>query len=99
MTSRLGKVLRNSFVELEYEGEIFKLYGLKGKHIYLLTKDKDAEIGFDKIIKIVHASLEQGDPEITLDEVESLELKVLTDIVEKVMEVSGLDTKKEVEAE
>jgi hypothetical protein len=88
--SRLSKFLSNP-KEVEIQGEKFKVYPLRGKHMALFMKEsKTPEEQAELAYQLVFESLKESEPDITIDEIKNLPFGIINELLLAVADVSGL---------
>lgn len=77
--------------EKEIDGEKFMMSPLKGKHLYLfMNENASPEEQSLMAQQIVFHSLKPSEPELTLEEVQEMELSKLNQFLMAAMEVNGM---------
>ena len=88
--SLLTDIINDKVEVVSIAGIEFEFRPMKAKHASLFKQEKGKEM--EMMIAMLTATLQDTDPTITLKEVEDLPFMILTDAMEALMKVNGIDT-------
>ena len=87
---KFSRLLQAKGKDIVIGDETYNIKPLSAKYLGLFMDESGKDKNNEATLNMILVSLQQTDAELTLDDVKELPLKMVTDIVEVIMEVNEL---------